>query len=269
MNQSCRPCTTKPVFSSSSPSFTCYENYQNFNVLQNAKTQTKATGDAEKFKTKLCVHFMTNRKCIYGAKCHFAHGEHELRRTEDSAPLIHPRHKTTLCQNEFLHGTCKYGKGCSFIHRDDPEYNTLREQMVNHKEALKSAQQPQLSNSRDASNQRQGGFNFNHPSSAPVEPIEAPTASTANIVSGLFMPLKQIFHEIQEPTSFVPGTPLTSLKRVSYDDRRTSAASVWGPLSPRVSVWEKSLEKRLDIERQNIHGARVRSPRRAHVCGGM
>merc|ERR1712025_89075 len=86
----------------------------------------------EKFKTKLCHHFMSTGTCYYGTKCHFAHGKHELRRAEDAGPLIHPRHKTTLCQNELRHGVCKFGKGCMFIHREDPEYTTLQQQMLNH-----------------------------------------------------------------------------------------------------------------------------------------
>merc|ERR1719476_290173 len=89
---------------------------------------------------------MTTGNCYYGAKCHFAHGEHQLRRTADSGPLIHPRHKTTLCQNELRHGTCKFGKGCIFIHKNDPEYNNLREKTLNHQNFLRAQASKQSSN---------------------------------------------------------------------------------------------------------------------------
>merc|ERR1712032_428674 len=84
-------------------SYSCYHNYGQ----QKAKPDAKLNMESGKFKTKLCTHFMTTGTCFYGAKCHFAHGKHELRRNDDSEPLIHPRHKTTLCQNELQYGTRK------------------------------------------------------------------------------------------------------------------------------------------------------------------
>ena len=35
------------------------------------------------FKTQLCKHFMQTKHCHVGNKCHFAHGEHELRKREE------------------------------------------------------------------------------------------------------------------------------------------------------------------------------------------
>ena len=35
------------------------------------------------FKTALCKHFEQQGRCNIGAKCHFAHGKHELRGKED------------------------------------------------------------------------------------------------------------------------------------------------------------------------------------------
>ena len=32
-----------------------------------------------KYKVVLCKHFNTHRTCVYGDKCQFAHGEHELK----------------------------------------------------------------------------------------------------------------------------------------------------------------------------------------------
>lgn len=35
------------------------------------------------YKTQLCKHFMQTKHCHVGAKCHFAHGENELRKKDD------------------------------------------------------------------------------------------------------------------------------------------------------------------------------------------
>ena len=35
------------------------------------------------FKTSLCKHFEQSGRCNIGAKCHFAHGKHEMRGKED------------------------------------------------------------------------------------------------------------------------------------------------------------------------------------------
>jgi len=217
------------------PSFSC-NNYQNFQEPQTrgSKAEHKnPTMEAGKFKTKLCHYFMTTGKCHYGAKCHFAHGQHELRRSEDAGPLIHPRHKTTLCQNELRHGVCKFGKVCMFIHKEDPEYKMLQKQMLDH-QSLRSSPEPTRA-------------------SDPVEPTtNEQSVQPKSILSGLFVPIKKVFQEIKEPTSFIPGTPLTSDRQASADsvwgaDRRASAASVWGALSPRVAVWEKHLRGAIRI----------------------
>jgi hypothetical protein len=39
------------------------------------------------FKTSLCKHFMQTKHCHLGNKCHFAHGEHELRKREEVSQL--------------------------------------------------------------------------------------------------------------------------------------------------------------------------------------
>lgn len=197
-------------------------------------TRTEDNSTAEKFKTKLCHHFMTTGKCYYGAKCHFAHGEHQLRRTADAAPLIHPRHKTTLCQNELRHGTCKFGKACIFIHKDDPEYNSLRTKTLNHQNFLRKKVSKQHYESKQQSwKPVQAGAVLDRVESTPP-PIQG--------FEGLFAPLNKIKCEIQT-NNFSPGTPLHDKKSVSYDDRRISAASMWGTLSPPVAVWEQRLRR--------------------------
>merc|ERR1712048_1525656 len=209
-------------------------------------------------KTKLCHYFMTMGKCYYGAKCHFAHGEHELRRSEDAGPLIHPRHKTTLCQNELRHGVCKFGKFCIFIHKEDPEYEMLKKQMRNHQSLCsfpepKRTSDPVEPTTNEQSAQPKSLRSFPEPkrTSDPVEPTtNEQSVQPKSILSGLFVPIKKVFQEIKEPTSFIPGTPLTDRKASAasvWGDRRASAASVWGALSPRVAVWEKHLRGAMRI----------------------
>lgn len=190
---------------------------------------------AGKFKTKLCHHFMTTGKCYYGAKCHFAHGEHQLRRSADSAPLIHPRHKTTLCQNELRHGTCKFGKGCIFIHKDDPEYNSLRTKTLNHQNFLrKKVLKQQYEAKQQSWKPVQAGAALDRADSTPP-PIQG--------FEVLFAPVNQIKCDIQT-NNFTPGTPVHEKKSmITYDDRRSSAASMWGSLSPPVAVWEQRLRR--------------------------
>ena len=43
----------------------------------------------EKYKTELCRHFETHKNCQLEDKCHFAHGQAELRKPEDP---INPEH---------------------------------------------------------------------------------------------------------------------------------------------------------------------------------
>lgn len=45
------------------------------------------------YKTQLCKHFMQTKHCHVGAKCHFAHGENELRKKDDVSisNLFRPR----------------------------------------------------------------------------------------------------------------------------------------------------------------------------------
>ena len=52
-----------------------------------APTSCKQTSKAQAvsllYKTQICKHFMQSGHCAKGEVCHFAHGEHELRRKED------------------------------------------------------------------------------------------------------------------------------------------------------------------------------------------
>jgi len=91
-----------------------------------------------KFKTAMCKHFEQNGSCPLQQKCHFAHGEHELRKIDDplpqgsrtqqggehkayqsfgsnQVPSSVSNYKTVKCKF-FEKGYCKYGDGCSFAH---------------------------------------------------------------------------------------------------------------------------------------------------------
>jgi hypothetical protein len=50
-------------------------------------------GPGSNYKTKLCEHFAKGL-CTYGDKCHFAHGENELRKS--ASRLLHEIHPTAL-----------------------------------------------------------------------------------------------------------------------------------------------------------------------------
>lgn len=69
------------------------------------------------FKTELCENFMKRGRCTYGAKCHFAHGRHDIRnrwRIENykTQPCCDPaRAQSRLCL---------FGKRCNYAHPGEP-----------------------------------------------------------------------------------------------------------------------------------------------------
>lgn len=92
-----------------------------------------------KYKTVICKHFEQSGHCYLGDKCHFAHGQAELRKISDplppqkdltntdnkspqnfsgySVPPTVSNYKTIQCKF-FEKGHCKYGGNCSFAHGD-------------------------------------------------------------------------------------------------------------------------------------------------------
>ena len=84
-----------------------------------------------KYKTALCKHFNTPQGCSYGEKCHFAHGEQELKHvngnmfSQNYMMQMNNKQKDILnykivkCKNYEKDKTCKYGAHCTFAHGDE------------------------------------------------------------------------------------------------------------------------------------------------------
>jgi hypothetical protein len=74
------------------------------NSLTSSTSGSPSSSAEELFKTELCRSFDTTGACKYGAKCRFAHGQHELR------PVArHPKYKTQHCKTFCEQGHCPYG----------------------------------------------------------------------------------------------------------------------------------------------------------------
>lgn len=68
---------------------------------------------------------MQQKHCHVGNKCHFAHGEHELRTKESPMPIEqhmkmlnipYNNYKTQMCKYFVQEGVCKFGNNCSYSH---------------------------------------------------------------------------------------------------------------------------------------------------------
>lgn len=64
-----------------------------------------------KFKTELCKSWLETKFCIYGNKCRFAHGRHEV---YCKAPANNYKRKS--CKSFTEQGICPYGSRCNFKH---------------------------------------------------------------------------------------------------------------------------------------------------------
>ena len=85
--------------------------------------------DKKSYKTSLCRHFANKGYCSLYDKCHFAHGNHELRSRVDPIPDTVPPpvtpvsiYKTQLCKvilllyQYFMNGYCRNSVNCPFAH---------------------------------------------------------------------------------------------------------------------------------------------------------
>ncbi|TNV76099.1 hypothetical protein FGO68_gene8024 [Halteria grandinella] len=92
-----------------------------------------------RFKTSLCKHFEETGKCNVGSKCHFAHGQHELRGKDDPIPrdlqmklmnLPYNNFKTQRCKYFDETGVCKFSKNCSFAHGEEELRNPFDQLLI-------------------------------------------------------------------------------------------------------------------------------------------
>jgi hypothetical protein len=65
-----------------------------------------------KYKTELCKSWSETGFCVYGNKCRFAHGRHEL----SSKPIDTCKYKMKECNSFKELGFCMYGTRCNFKH---------------------------------------------------------------------------------------------------------------------------------------------------------
>ncbi|KAH9327917.1 hypothetical protein KI387_000025, partial [Taxus chinensis] len=92
------------------------------------------SGSVPGYKTRLCNHYGSAEGCPFAGKCHFAHGEKELRK-ENALPnevlppgmgiatttfgamsKANPGYKTRLCTHYSSDEGCKYAEKCHFAH---------------------------------------------------------------------------------------------------------------------------------------------------------
>lgn len=88
-----------------------------------------------RFKTELCNNLIELGICKYGDRCHYAHGQHELRQVSRR----HPKYRTETCKNFELTGKCPFGPRCSYVH-PKPDLDQLIDQLsryMKHKKAPK------------------------------------------------------------------------------------------------------------------------------------
>jgi hypothetical protein len=65
-----------------------------------------------KYKTELCKSWSETGFCVYGNKCRFAHGRHEL----SIKPMDTGKYKMKECNSFKELGYCMYGTRCNFKH---------------------------------------------------------------------------------------------------------------------------------------------------------
>lgn len=138
-----------------------------------------------------------------------------------------------------------------FIHTEDPEFETLQKLMHERTNLHESSNQYQ-SSKRYTLEHLQKTIQERIPALPVEQTPEEDTLGQEPPVGGLFAPIKGNC-TIQESVDFTPRTP------VSYNDRRTAAATVWGTPSPHVSVWEQRLRQDRVVNSHNNNDDTIRS----------
>ena len=67
---------------------------------------------------KLCKNYLIGQTCPLGAKCSFAHGEHEL----NAKQHVPANYKTVKCKHFHEEMFCQYGPRCQFLHSSNRCY---------------------------------------------------------------------------------------------------------------------------------------------------
>ena len=81
--------------------------FENVNILEEFHKDPK-------YKTEMCKSWQSKTLCVYGNKCRFAHGRHEL--FDKSA--VNKKFKQKQCLSFYKFGYCLYGSRCHFKHND-------------------------------------------------------------------------------------------------------------------------------------------------------
>ena len=81
-------------------------------------TSSSTSSKSSRYKTERCRVFYETGQCLYGDKCMFAHGVHEL----NVDPCRPTNYKTRVCTTFQYNGYCSFGPRCAFIHsKPDPQ----------------------------------------------------------------------------------------------------------------------------------------------------
>jgi len=92
-----------------------------------------------KVKTELCRNYLSPKGCIFGDKCNFAHGEHELQlkklmAEEEDGKLDVEIFRTHPCFTWLATGACPFDQRCLGLH--DPRVNGSQPSWLNHNEIM-------------------------------------------------------------------------------------------------------------------------------------
>ena len=109
-----------------------------------------------RYKTSMCKYFESGQPCPIGEKCHFAHGQDEMRKPNDplpqNTPYINPNtqnkqqqamgmnpmmtgapnmnnFKTVVCKY-WEQGKCNYGSNCTFAHGQTEKFTASNQMQM-------------------------------------------------------------------------------------------------------------------------------------------